>query len=279
MLREVIRQKQPDVIVCTYLFYQGILSAVFAIEKRHFPLLTVVTDLETVQSLWFHPAVDLCLVPTQVVYDLAIAAGLPPQKVKITRIPIRPELVKGNQDQASLRQSLGWRPDLFTVLAVGSKRVEHLYDALRVLNHSGLPLQLVVGAGGDDELFQRFQETEWHVETHCHNFVTEMGTFMRAADCILGKAGGLTVSDALACGLPLILIDVIPGQETGNANHVVSGNAGTLARDPIEVLETMCHWLENDRLRYHQQAENARQLGHPRAAYDVADLAWAVTSS
>jgi 1,2-diacylglycerol 3-beta-galactosyltransferase len=276
-LREIIRQKQPVFIICTYLFYQGILSAVFAIEKRHIPLLTIVTDLETVQSLWFHPVADLCLVPTQTVYDLAIEAGLPPEKVKITGIPVRPELMKG--DQASLRQSLGWRPDLFTVLAVGSKRIEHLYDSLRVLNHSGLPLQLVVVAGGDDELYQRFQETEWHVETHCYNFVAEMGTFMRAADCILSKAGGLIVSEALACGLPLILVDVIPGQETGNANHGVSGNAGALARDPVEVLETMFHWLEMDRYLYRQQAENARRLGHPRAAYDVADLAWVAASS
>jgi 1,2-diacylglycerol 3-beta-galactosyltransferase len=279
VLRKIIRRKQPDVIVCTYLFYQGILSAVFAVEKRHIPLLTIVTDLETVQSLWFHPVADLCLVPTQTVYDLAIQAGLPPQKVKITGIPVRPELMKGDQDQAALRQSLSWRLDLFTVLAVGSKRVEHLYDALRVLNHSGLPLQLVVVAGGDDELYRHFQETEWHVETHCYNFVSEMGTFMRAADCILSKAGGLIVSEGLACGLPLILIDVIPGQETGNANHVVSGNAGVLARDPIEVLETVCHWLEMDRSLYRQQAENARQLGHPRAAYDVAELVWAAGSS
>jgi 1,2-diacylglycerol 3-beta-galactosyltransferase len=175
--------------------------------------------------------------------------------------------------------SLEWSPGLFTVLAVGSKRVEHLYDALRVLNHSGLPVQLVVVAGGDDGLYRRFQETEWHVETNCYNYVTEMGTLMRAADCILSKAGGLIVSEALACGLPLILVDVIPGQETGNANHVVSGNAGVLARDPIEVLETMYHWLEKDRSLYRRTAENARKLGHPRAAYDVADLAWAAASS
>jgi 1,2-diacylglycerol 3-beta-galactosyltransferase len=165
------------------------------------------------------------------------------------------------------------------VLAVGSKRVEHLYDALRVLNHSGLPLQLAVVAGGDDELYRRFQETEWHVETHFYNFVSELGNFMRAADCIISKAGGLIVSEALACGLPLILVDVIPGQETGNANHVVSGKAGVLARDPIEVLETMCHWLDKDWRLYRQQAQNARQIGYPRAAYDVADLVWAAVSS
>jgi 1,2-diacylglycerol 3-beta-galactosyltransferase len=219
------------------------------------------------------------LVPTQVVYNLAIQAGLTAEKVKIVGIPVRPELIKGNQEQATIRRSLGWREDLFTVLAIGSKRVEHLYDALWVLNHSGFPLQLIIAAGGDQDFYQRCQETEWHVETHVYDFVDEMGTFMRAADCVLGKAGGLTVSESLACGLPLILVDVIPGQETGNADYVIAGNAGVLADDPIDVLETISHWLEKDRLYYQQQAQNARRLGHPRAAFDTAELVWTLSTS
>jgi 1,2-diacylglycerol 3-beta-galactosyltransferase len=278
ILRDLIREKQPDVIICTYLFYQGILSAVFDLENRHIPLVTVVTDLETLQPMWFHPVVDLCLVPTQTAYDLAIKAGLPAEKVKIVGIPVRPELLKGDQDRNAIRKSLGWREDLFTVLAIGSKRVGRLYDAVSVLNHSGFPLQLIIATGGDDELYQRFQGTEWHVVAQVYNFVSEMGTFMRAADCVLGKAGGLTVSESLASGLPLILIDVIPGQETGNANYIVSGNAGVLAEDPTDVLEAMAHWLENDRRNYQEQAQNARRLGHPRAAYDAAELAWSLGS-
>lgn len=274
ILHEIIRDKKPDAIICTYPFYQGILSAIFSVDKQRVPLITVVTDLETVVPMWFHPAVDLCLVPTETVYSLAIDAGLPPEKVKITGIPVRPELLKGSQDKPSLREDLGWHPDLFTVLAVGSKRVVHLYDALHVLNHSGLPVQLVVAAGGDDELYLRLQQTEWHVETQIYNYVSEMGTFMRAADCILSKAGGLIVSESLACGLPMILVDVIPGQETGNANHIINGDAGVLVKEPIEVLETMCHWLENDRLAYRQKVQNARSLGRPRAAFDTADLVW-----
>ena len=117
------------------------------------------------------------------------------------------------------------------------------------------------------------------MESHIYNFVDQMGTFMTGADCVLGKAGGLTVSESLACGLPLILVDVIPGQETGNANYVVSGNAGVLANDPTEVLEAMAHWLEKDRLQYQQQAENARRLGRPRAAFDIAEQIWALAMS
>jgi 1,2-diacylglycerol 3-beta-galactosyltransferase len=249
------------------------------LEDQHIPLVTIVTDLETLQPLWFHPVADLCLVPTETAYNLAIKAGLPAEKVKSVGIPVRLELVKGNLDRTAIRMSLGWREDLFTVLAIGSKRVEHLYDALWVLNHSGFPLQLIIAAGGDQDFYQRCQETEWHVETHVYEFVNEMGTFMRGADCVLGKAGGLTVSESLACGLPLILVDVIHGQETGNANYIVSGDAGVLASNPTEVLEATSHWLEKDGFRYEQQAQNARRLGRPQAAFVVAELTWALVKS
>ncbi len=278
VLRKILRHKQPDVIVSTYPLYQGLLDAVFTVGKQRIPLLTTVTDLARVNSAWFHPAADLCLVPTQAVYNMALEAGLPAEKVKITGIPVRIDLAKENRPQAEIRQNLGWRADLFTVLVAGSKRVEHVYDTLRVLNHAGLPLQLVVVAGGDEDLFQRFKQMEWHAEAHVYNFVTEMGALMKAADCVLSKAGGLIISETLACGLPLILIDVIQGQETGNAEYVIAENAGVLAKDPIEALEAMCHWLEDDRRLYHRMAQNARRLGRPEAAFDAARLIWEVNT-
>lgn len=118
------------------------------------------------------------------------------------------------------------------------------------------------------------EETKWHQEVHLHNFVDDMVTLMRAAHCELAKAGGLTVTEALACYLPLILVDVIPEQETGITDYVVTGNAGDLIRDPIEVLEVMCHWLEKEEECYKKRSQNALLLGRPPAAYDVADLVW-----
>jgi 1,2-diacylglycerol 3-beta-galactosyltransferase len=275
LLRVIVSEHHPDVIVCTYSLYPAILSAVFSTEKFRIPIVTVITDMGSVHSLWFYPQTDLCLVPNQLVHDLAIEAGLSPQKVKITGIPVHPDLAKGKQDQTSTRLRLGWNPDLFTILAVGSKRVGNLYETLRGLNHSGLPLQLAVVTGGDDDLYNRFTQTHWHREAHLYNYVANMSTLMRAADCILSKAGGLIVTESLACGLPLILINAIPGQETGNVDYVVEGSAGDLVQDPLEVLEVMCHWLEKEQELYKARSQNARRLGHPQAAYDAARIIWA----
>jgi len=275
VMRDLVRRYQPDAIVTTYPLYQAPLGAVYAISRRYVPLLNVVTDLVTVHRLWFHSAADLCLVPTAQVRDLAVAYGLASSKVQITGIPVYPALVQETRPPAGVRAELGWQPDLTTALAVGSKRVGHLPGVLQVLNHSGFSLQLAIVAGGDDELYRQLQCTEWHTVAHLYNYVTNIPTLMHAADWIICKAGGLIVSEALACGLPLLLVDVLPGQETGNAGYVIGGGAGERAENPIAALEIVYHWLERGGALLAERAANARRLGRPRAAYDVAERAWA----
>jgi 1,2-diacylglycerol 3-beta-galactosyltransferase len=145
---------------------------------------------------------------------------------------------------------------------------------LHMLNHAGLPLQLAIVAGGDDALYAELQETEWHGQVHLYNFVETMPALMHASDLILCKAGGLIVTEALACGLPLLLIDVLPGQEEGNAEYVLAHGAGELAETPMDALAILYHWLEDGGRLLAERAEKARQIGRPEAAYDIAERVW-----
>ncbi len=271
---DILKTHQPDVIVNTYETYHAPLNAVFTITRQRTPVITVVTDLATLHRSWFNDVTDLCLVPTSIAYDLALTYGLAPAKVKVTGLPINPAFADQTRERAAIRAELGWQPDMITVLAVGSTRVRNLPETFRALNHSGLPLQFAIVCGGDDDLFDQFSHTEWHQPAHVYNRVDNMPLLMQAADCTVGKAGGLYVSEALACGLPVLMIDLIEGQETGNAEFVVNGGAGELAKTPVEALEIVFHWLDMNGKLLAERARNARRLGHPRAAYEAADLIW-----
>jgi 1,2-diacylglycerol 3-beta-galactosyltransferase len=275
VMRDLVREHRPEAIVTTYPLYQAPLQAVYALGRRHVPTLTVVTDLVTVHRLWFHEIADLCLVPTEQVRDLAQEHGFAPEKILITGIPVNPQIAREYGDRDALRAELGWRADLATVLVVGGTRVSHLDEMLRSLNHSGLPLQLAVLTGKDETTYRQLEATEWHAVAHLYGMVPNMPAMMHAADCVMCKAGGLIVTEALACGLPLLLIDVLPGQEAGNADYVVQGGAGELAQDPLAALEILYHWLAKDAVLLTERAENARRLGRARAAYEIAAHAWA----
>ncbi len=271
---DLVRRVNPDAIVTTYPIYQAPLTAVFALNRFGVPLLNVVTDYAPVHRIYFHRAADLCLVSMPAARDDAIASGLMPEKVVVTGIPVHPNLANENRAPAVVRAGLGWPPELRSALVVGGKRVKNLGGILRALNHSGLPLQLTIVAGGDDAQYREFLAADWHLPVRVLNFVENMPELMHASDFIVCKAGGLIVTEGLACGLPILLTDYIEGQETGNVRYVVEGGAGELVCNPLDALEAVSHWLAEGGEMLARRSRNARSLGYPRAAYDVAALAW-----
>lgn len=253
------------------------LSAVIATSKVNIPFLTVVTDLTSVHRMWFNDGAELIFVPTRSAKNLALENKIPEEKIRVTGIPVNTKLAQEVRDARSIRSVLGWQPDLITALVVGSKRVNHIREVMHVLNHSGFPIQWVLVAGGDDDLYQWMQDQEWHGATQLYNFVDQMPVLLFAADLILSKAGGLIVTESLACGRPLLFVDVTPGQEEGNAEYILRNGAGEWAKTPLEALEIVCHWLDQDQKLLHERSQSARALGNPRSAYAIAEFVWTVS--
>ena len=272
VLLDALKTYRPDIIVCTHPLYQAPLRAIADTDGKRARLITVVTDLATVHGVWFNKAADVLAVPTEAVSKLAVAHGFPAERVRVTGLPVDPSLADAPRDVRALRADLGWDPDLPTFLVVGSRRLTRLPEMLRAVNHSGLGLQLILMAGDDQALRASYDETEWHLPVRKYGFVDRMPTFMHAANGIISKAGGLIVSESLACGLPMILVRALPGQEVGNAEYVVEGGAGDVAHDALALLETLYHWLADDGALLATRAANACRLGRPRAALEVADL-------
>ena len=274
VMRGILSQYKPDAILSTYPMYQSALITLFHSRKYRVPFYTVVTDLATVHRLWFHPGVDGLLVPNQIVADLALSNQVKGEKIRITGIPVSPAIANEKRSKTDIRKELGWQTDLTTVLAVGSKRVERLVDALNVINHYGAPLQVAAVTGNDQSLFDELNRIEWHVPAHIYAFVENMAPLLRASDLMICKAGGLIVTESLASGLPLLLIEAIPGQETGNAEYVTSRGAGDMAESPVAILETVHHLLKEDAALLKERARHACGLGMDQAAFDAAHILW-----
>ena len=274
VIRSIVKSYRPAAIVSTHPFYLAPLNVYLTLRNLPIPFLTVVTDLTDIHRLWFNRGADYLLLPTQEACQHNLTRHFSADRLQVTGVPVNPAFVKETRPADEIRTELGWTPGVMTVLVVGSKRVKNLESVLNVINHSGQPVQLVVVAGGDDELFAQLQATQWHPMIHLYNYVTTLPMFMKASDLIICKAGGLIVTEALACGKPLLLVDVTPGQEMGNASYVLDHGAGELAETPVRALEILCHWLERDAQLLHHRAAIAASLGRSSSAYVVAEYAW-----
>lgn len=278
--RKVIMDVQPDLVISTYPIFQAPLTTAIRIEDLDIPVMVVVTDLVTVHQIWFNEGVTRITVPTETVRELALKSGMTEEQVIKTGIPVDPDIAAlKDTDVKALRDELGWDVDSLSLLVVGSPRVFDLMEILQALDRIDHDLQFALVAGGNDALYEDFMGAKWRHPVKIYNFVDEMPKLMRAADIVLCKAGGLITTESLASGLPIMIVNFLPGQEEGNVDYVVSHGAGVLCDTAEKAVETLENWLKDGGQALREVAENANQAGQTEAAKSIAEEAWKLLST
>jgi len=274
-LLKMLREHPADMIVSVHsLLTRTAMQALMQFEKRP-PFMVVVTDLVSTHMFWYDKLVDCTLVPTQPAFDRGLQSGLTPDQMRVTGLPVHPNFATRLTDKASARQELGWDANLPAVLMVGGgEGMGALYETARAINDMRLKCQLIVIAGRNNVLKHKLELDRWNQPTHVYPFVTNMPVLMAAADILVSKAGPATISEACIAGLPVILYDAIPGQETGNVEYVVDNNAGLYAPSPTEASEAVAKWLGEGPEGLKRHSESAKRLGRPNAVWEIADEVW-----
>jgi 1,2-diacylglycerol 3-beta-galactosyltransferase len=278
-IQQIIEQFQPDAILNTNQMFNSPTGAALNVLKVKPPFYTVVTDLADVHSMWFNSNPDLFFVASETVKSKAISSGIPDKDILITGIPVDPAFCFNQVSKYNLRCSLGLDPNLTTLLIVGSQRVKGIYSYLKALEKVRYPFQVVVITGGDNALYTKLGKRIWHFPTLVNNYVTNIPDWMLSADLLITKAGGLILSEGLAAGLPIVLINNLPGQEEGNVHYILENNAGILAGTPAEFITIMNSWLSDDQSNLNTIKNNSCRLGHPSAAVSVSESLWQAASS
>lgn len=255
----------PDAVISTF----PVAGSVVADIKQTRPLVsaTAITDYG-VHRTWLHPATDLYFVACKEVREDLVVRGIPWDRVVVSGIPVHEKFSSKVDRQAA--RSAAALSDRFTVLltsAAGS--ASDVRDIAAEI--AAARIQVAAVTGHNTRLKRRMETLARREElVRVYGFVDDMHTMMRAADVLVGKAGGLTVSEALAVGLPLIIYNPVPGQEIYNVDFLVNYGAGLLSRDAEDVVEKV-RFLSTHDHRLDQMAENAQELGRPAAAQSVCE--------
>ena len=237
---------------------------------------SVVTDYD-VHALWLCRTVDRYYVALPEAAEYLAAIGVPRAKLRVTGIPVDPAFAKP-VDRDSARKHLGLATSVPVLLvAAGGEGIGPLEQLVRALLDLQRPWQIVAIAGKSDKMRRKLEELAPHAGELANGaprlcpvgFTTEMDQFMAAADLLVGKAGGLTTSEALARNLPMVLIQPIPGQEERNADHLLEAGAAIRCNN-IPVAAWKIATLLDDPVRLSKMKEAARQLARPNAAAEIA---------
>lgn len=271
-LRRLLRQVRPKAVVCTHPLPMGVLSVLKAEGEPVPPVIAVVTDY-VVHEEWFRPQLDRYCVATKDVAAEFLRRGFDPARVRVTGIPIREPFWRSPSRQAA-RARLGWPQEtpvvLFLTSALGT--MGGATAACRALLGIAHPFRLVVVCGHDRKLYRRLSALaalSGDGRLEVQGYATNMADLLAGADVVITKAGGLTISESMALGRPLVIYRPVPGQEAGNTRWLLSRRAALVARSARQLADVVAPLVapgpSRDRL-----TQGGQPFGQPTAALKVA---------
>lgn len=258
-----------DLAINTHFLPAEMIASLLSAGRVCFAQMTVTTGFYAHQ-MWVTRPCERYFVATPESAD-DLARHVPRDRIAATGIPIHPAFAE-QRNPIACRRLHGLSDDLPVVLQLaggfGFGPAEQIHRQILGVDR---PLHVVVVAGKNAPLKQKLESLPCppHHRRTVLGYTTAMDELMAAADVIVSKPGGLTTSEALARGAAMVIVDPIPGQESRNSDFLLENGAAI----KINTLATLSHKLSRllgDPTRLRDMRQNAKSLGRPRAAFDVA---------
>src|SRR3954470_378510 len=267
-LMRFIRDYDPDIIVCTHFMPAGIISHLIRNEKLDGHLSIVVTDF-AFHAMWLSRAFHRYFVALDETKAHLEALGLPEERITVSGIPIDRSF-SGRLDLAAVRRRYNLKPDRKTLLvSAGALGVGPAEEVVNRINQLEDKVQTIVVCGKSKELQSKLRRQLGRKPNYrVIGFTERMAELMQVADLFIGKPGGLTTSEALACGLPMVIVSPIPGQEERNSDFLLETGVAIKCNDLV-LLPYKLDGLLHDRQRLRSMRSAAKSLGRPDAAKTV----------
>jgi len=268
-----VERFQADLVLCT----QFLPAEVFALLRIRgdvkVPVFCVITDFY-VHPIWVYPGIDRYYVAAEATSEELRATGVvAADRIEITGVPIDPKFATQVGREAARRElGLDADPRRLTLLLMGGGFGWGPMDAMmEVVLRLPDSVQAVFVAGKNEPLRERLTQRAAGQEARIkvYGFTDRVHVFLEATDLYVGKAGGLTTSEAMARGVPVVAVRPIPGQEERNCDFLQEAGAGVRVHDLFELQVRLQHFLDHPEDLERMKA-NARAVGSPDSAFRVA---------
>ena len=268
----VLLEHPADVYVACSPIYSQVLPHYMPRMASGSRLVVVATDMVSGHATNYAPEADYCLVPTEHTRQEAIRFGVPSERTFVVGQPVGPDLRRRMENAEKARVALGLDHHAAMVLLIGGgDGMGKLLPTARAIALSGLPLQLVVVCGRNETVKEELDHLKARVPMKTLGFVHNVPELMGAADILVTKAGAATVGEAFIARLPMLIYDMVPGQEEANVSYVVSEGAGAWCPTPHAVVEKLAELLQNPK-QIQQMRQASLRLAHPDSALDIARI-------
>lgn len=269
-LQKLLAGFAPHAIVCTQAFACGVVASWKRSTGSKLGLVGVLTDF-VAHRYWADEQVDCYIAPNEMTKATLVGQGVPEERVKVHGIPVTGRF-NAPVDKGAVGKSLGLKPDVPKILVMGgSLGLGPMKSVIRKLDKLPQPFEMLVITGKNVELKDRLTRKGAKLRhlTKILGFVENIHELMEISDLTITKPGGITTAEALIKGLPMIIINPIPGQEAKNSEFLLGQNVAVEGTGAKDVMQHVDEFFRNpEKLRRMRQA--ALPLGRPLAAENAA---------
>src|SRR5450432_561225 len=267
-LRELVDRFRPDVVVSVFPAYAHLLEEIGGRAAPSFQQVVCITDSITVNAIWFRGATALFLVPNEQTATVLAAAGVPNECVRVTGFPVTPKFAQLGE----LRQppSPGYGRRVLYVINAGRIEAPEIIRGVAQLTD----VRLTVTVGRDERL-RRVVEAVRDAAGRKFEIVgwsDQLPRLMLESHLLISKAGGATVQETIAAKCPMIINQVVPGQEEGNARLIEETHSGVVALAPDAIIASVQEAFADNARRWREWSDNISRLSRPAASLEIAEL-------
>ncbi len=266
---------EPDAIVCTHVLAAHLVSQMKQRDMVSAPCIGVVTDY-CIHPYWEDVInMEALVTASELITHTAVKRGIPEKRIVPLGIPIHPKFNrKITREEACAQLELD--PNRHTILVMGgSMGYGNSCRLIQQITQIGIDFQILAVCGNNRRAYNRLMHFRGEYDGNCDlrvmGFVDNVEVLMSASNCIITKPGGLTVSEAIAKGLPMILVNPIPGQEERNTEFLLN-NGMALHVTKTFPLDDALYYLFHNPVRLRMIGETIRALGHPDASERLVDF-------
>ena len=270
-IKTLFEEFMPQAVICTQAFPCGIVADYKRTHALDMVVAGVLTDYAP-HSYWLYDNVDAYFVPSEETKKSLILNGISSDKVHFTGIPIDLKF-RDTVDKKSVFRSLGFSDTEPVILVMGgSQGIGPVKEIVKILNTSKVKLQVIVVAGGNKKLYNYLKQKVPQLHGRCVVFAytEKINELMEISDLVISKPGGITVSEALSKGLPVLIVNPIPGQEEMNTRHLVKHKVA-VKLDNLHDLEIFVKEFLSNPLALKNMQNRARALSRPGSAANIAE--------
>lgn len=269
-LRRLIEWYRPDIVICTQALPCVAMAEYKRMNGNDIPVVGVVTDYG-VHAYWMDPDVDLYIVPTAAEKERLVGLGVDNNKIEVIGIPVSPRFCVP-LDNKRLKLRFGIDSDRKVVLLMGgSQGMISMDEIVRYLVKLPLDIHLVVVCGVNKELYKTLKKLQprLKVPISLYGYINNIEELMSIADLLVTKPGGLTITEALVKGLPMVILNPIPGQEAKNTEFLIRNKAAVAAKDARDVARQVGDLASNPSV-LRQMRQSISNIASPTAAFEIA---------